>query len=155
MAVTVLDYMRRLKTAQNNIEKVIAIAIDQNQEAIIEVNKKNLDKGLNRDLRLVGTYSVGSELAYRGSGSPRLTRPLKPKIFGQPYNFYWTGRFYEGIFITYANNKITFHSNGKGDGEKLSFINSNKLLGVNNQEDIDYINFKIILPAVVQLIRNQ
>lgn len=144
MAVTVLDYINKLKSI--NVDTITATVINQNTEQIIDINQKNLDVGLNSNDVLVGTYEnvtglIAQELQLLAD--PRA--PKKDKLPGAEYNFYWTGRLYDGIFITYRNNVIHFDSRGKGSGEKLTFVTGNKLLGV-SQINAEKINFDIILP---------
>mgnify|MGYP003636399037 FL=1 len=142
--MNVSQYKKRLKTfsVEKNVEKVVK----RSSKEIIELNKVNLSKGLNSYGTVVGRYSFFT-LRYA-----KLLKPKKPKQVGGLYNFYWTGRFIKGIFITYIDNKIVFKSKGMGYIRKSRFINDNKLLGVTEKQSSD-INYKILSPKLQQLFQ--
>jgi hypothetical protein len=137
MAWNVVDYKRRLKAF--DVDRNVKKAIKEGSWEIINLNKKNLSKGLNSFDKIVGTYSSYTQ------AWARKQKPNEPKIAGSTYNFNWTGAFINGIFITYENNKINFHSTGMGLTKKSLFIKTNELLGVSeNKKNI--INYDILAP---------
>lgn len=148
MAWNVVNYMRRLRSF--NVEKETDRIIKRSNRQIIEINQINLDKGLDYENDLVGTYSAFTQL--RASTSK--IRPNQSKNAGEPYNFDWTGDFINGIYITYKNNEIKFFSRGLGGAEKRRFILNNKLLGV-SEEGSKIINFDIIMPQLQTSFKNK
>jgi hypothetical protein len=142
--MNVAQYKKKLEafSVENNIEK----AVKSSSKEIIELNKVNLSKGLNSYGTVVGRYSFFT-LRYA-----KLLKPKKPKQVGSKYNFYWTGRFIRGIFITYVDNKLLFKSKGMGYIRKSRFINDNKLLGV-TESQASHINYNILTPRLQQLFK--
>jgi hypothetical protein len=137
--MNVSQYKKRLESfsVDNSIEK----AVKKSSNEIMELNKVNLSKGLNSKGKVVGKYSFFT-LRYA-----KLLKPKKPKVVGSRYNFYWTGKFIKGIFITYSNKKIDFKSKGMGYIRKSRFINDNELLGVTKRQGSE-INYKILTPKL-------
>lgn len=139
MSITTLDYIAKLKKVKTR--PIIRDVIKKNKAQIIDINKIALDRGYNYKDQIVGVYTTATELI---SGEPN-NIPREPKTAGSPFNFDWTGRFIDGIFITYTRDMIIFDSRGKGGGTKLEFVDNNYLLGVSDN-GADIINFEIILP---------
>ena len=140
MATNVNNYLAKLKTF--NVEKQTAIAINKQNRQIIEINQINLDKGLDYEDDLVGTYLNTTAKIAKSDPKPNMS-----KVEGQPFNFDWTGAFLNGMYIVYRNNKINFLSKGIGSWKKMNFITSNKLLGV-SEKGAEIINNDIIKPAL-------
>jgi hypothetical protein len=133
------QYKKRLKSfsVENSIEK----SIKKSSKEIIKLNVDNLDKGLNSNGAVVGTYSFFT-IRYAKKFKPR-----KPKVVGSRYNFYWTGAFIKGIFLTYQGQKIKFQSKGMGFKRKTRFITNNQLLGVTSIQG-QKINYGILAPKL-------
>ena len=123
----VIDMKRRLRSF--NVEKQTEKSVKEGAWQIIELNKINLEQGLNRDGKLVGTYSPFTERWARTSKR----KHNESKTAGSAFNLNWTGDFINGIFITYGNHKIEFFSKGMGLTKKSFFITSNKLLGISKK----------------------
>ncbi|WP_340156248.1 hypothetical protein [uncultured Winogradskyella sp.] len=137
--MNVAQYNKRLKSF--SVESSIEKSIKKTSKEIIKLNTSNLDKGLNSNGAVVGTYSFFT-IRYAKRFKPR-----KPKIVGSRYNFYWTGKFIKGIFITYQGQKIKFSSTGMGYKRKTRFITNNNLLGVTSVQS-QKINYGILAPKL-------
>jgi len=143
----VARYKQRLRAF--NVEKTVNSIVRKNKKEIIKLNKDNLDKGLNSEDLLVGSYSTYTQAWAFRKGKEANTL----KIAGANYNFNWTGKFIKGIFITYENNKIKFFSKGMGLTSKTRFITNNNLLGV-SKKGAKVINNDIIQPNLQDSFKN-
>ena len=137
--MNVVQYQRKLKSF--NVESNVKKSVKESSEEIVNLNKVNLNKGLNSVDKVVGRYSSFT------AGWAKKLKPNKPKIFGSLYNFDWTGSFINGIFITYENYKIKFSSIGMGGAKKTRFIKENKLL-VRSKIKGKIINEVILTPIL-------
>ena len=143
--MNVVQYQRKLKSF--NVESNVKKSVKESSEEIVNLNKVNLNKGLNSIDKVVGRYSSFT------AGWAKKLKPNKPKIFGSLYNFDWTGSFINGIFITYENSKIKFSSRGMGDAKKSTFITSKKLLGLSDVKG-KMINDVILTPILRKLFKS-
>ena len=143
--MNVIQYKRRLKSFK--VDANIKKAIKQNSDEIINLNKINLDKGLNYENRVVGYYKE------RTAQFAKKLKPNKPKTANTKYNFDWTGSFINGIFITYEDYKIKFKSRGMGGSKKSVFITKNKLLGLLDVQS-KIVNNDILTPALRNLFKS-
>ena len=143
--MNVVQYQRKLKSF--NVESNVKKSVKESSEEIVNLNKVNLNKGLNSIDKVVGRYSSFT------AGWAKKLKPNKPKIFGSLYNFDWTGSFINGIFITYENSKIKFSSRGMGNAKKTTFITSKKLLGLSDVKG-KMINDVILTPILRKLFKS-
>ena len=143
--MNVVQYQRKLKSF--NVESNVKKSVKESSEEIVNLNKVNLNKGLNSIDKVVGRYSSFT------AGWAKKLKPNKPKIFGSLYNFDWTGSFINGIFITYENSKIKFSSRGMGGAKKTTFITSKKLLGLSDVKG-KMINEVILTPILRKLFKS-
>jgi len=143
----VIDMKRRLKAF--NVDKQVEASVKDSAWQIIELNEINLSQGLNKNDKLVGTYSTFTE---RWAKTAK-RKPNEPKTAGSAYNFNWSGDFINGIFITYKNNKIDFFSKGMGLTEKSFFITSNHLLGI-SKKYYDTMRYDILAPRLQTRFKN-
>ena len=139
---TVKDLLNKLKGV--DIPSLTKSVIKENEKEIIELNTDNMSKGLDRNDKLIGTYSKTTELIAEESKKTS-PFPLEKKIAGKPYNLVWQGNLLPNTFITYIKNKIIFDSTGSGTGDKLFFVEDKKILGVSGK-NAEIINNKIIKP---------
>ena len=144
--VTVKDFLEKLKRV--NVKSMTVAIINENQKEITELNIDTLAKGKNYKDELVGRYSLLTQMI--ASEDPR---PLLPKIAGEPYNFIWGGDLVGNVKAEPKADKILFDSTGKGTGDKLEFVEKNKLIGLTiNNEQI--LNNDILRPNYVNKLKN-
>jgi len=136
----VARYKQRLRAF--NVERETAKAVRRESFWIVEMNKQNLDKGLNSLDKLVGVYSP-----FTAAWAKKDPIPNMNKSVGSPYNFNWTGKFINGLFIKYENDVITFSSKGLGLTSKSRFIKTNQLMGLSKKRGRE-MNYKILAPAL-------
>lgn len=144
---TVKDFLERLKRV--NVKSITVAIINENQKQITELNIDTLAKGRNYENELVGVYKPLTELIASES-SPK---PLLPKIAGEPYNFVWSGDLVGNIKAESKADKILFDSTGKGTGDKLEFVEKNKLIGLTIDKE-QVLNNDILRPNYVKKIKN-
>ncbi|MCB0743510.1 MAG: hypothetical protein KDC67_06375, partial [Ignavibacteriae bacterium] len=112
---------------------------------LVNLNIENLDKGLNVDNEIVGTYSRATdEIA---EWEERMGRaPRKSKIAGEPYNFDWSGDLKKGMFPELDDNdKISIFTSDSGSSEKIEFVRDTKILGISKDKE-NYVNKEIFEP---------
>ncbi len=148
---TVKDVLGNLKKV--NIPSLTAVVIKKNEKEIIRLNTDNMSKGLDRNDKLIGTYSKTTELIAEESKKTS-PFPLEKKIAGKPYNLVWQGNLLPNTFITYIKNKIIFDSTGSGTGDKLFFVKDKKILGVSNK-NAETINNQIIKPDLQKAFKQK
>lgn len=136
-----LEYLNKLKLVKVNA--LTRVIVKKNTFQIVQLNQIALDKGRDYEKSLVGVYA---EATASWAKSPHHLAN-QPKEAGAIYNFDWTGALINGIYITYKNNIIRYESRGEGAGDKLRFVDDNKLIGVSD-DDAEIINFEIILPQL-------
>lgn len=122
------------------------LAIKKAENKFIEANKSQLSKGENIYSDIVGRYKKRTQEYADADGIN------KSKQEGDPYNFDWFGNFFDGFKLSVSNDEVTILSNVQGTTEKLNFLNTNNLYGLNDE------NLKIriqedILPFIHKFVR--
>lgn len=142
---SVETYIQKLQSI--NVDTLTDAIIKDKQTELVDVNIENLADGKNYEGKVVGVYSQLTE------DIAKLENPLLPKKAGERYNFVWSGDLISNIFVSLRGNKLIYDSTGKGTGDKLGFVNKNKLLGVENNKS-EHVNKKIMLPEYRKRIKN-
>lgn len=105
-----LIQLQRNVEALADIEEIYGILFDviRSLEAyLIDLNLLQLEEGKNVQGQIIGRYSRATELfALFGSQ----IKPIEPKVEGEPFNFQWTGGFFEGFRLQIQGNTATFYS---------------------------------------------
>ena len=88
-----------------NLELVLKEVLKDEEviKLIKRLNKEQLSLGENSKGELLGTYSELTEDIARNYQFYDAPKPNKPKIAGEPYNFDWTGEFFESIEVLESN----------------------------------------------------
>lgn len=143
---TVDEFLKRLRSIDVN-SMTVAI-ISENQKEVTELNIDKLAEGKNTNDDEVGRYKLLTQMI--ASENPK---PLLPKIAGEPYNFVWSGDLIKGLQAESKKDKIIFDSTGSGTGDKLEFVNKNKLIGLTDPNEV-ILNEKILKPNYIKKIKN-
>ena len=112
-------------------------AIKKAEKEVIELNKGQLDKGKDVFGNVVGRYKATTQSFANADGIS------KSKKEGDPYNFSWYGDFLDGFELAINNEEVTILSNVQGSTEKLNFLTTNNLYGLNDE------NLKLIIQTKV------
>ena len=140
-------YIRSLENAEKQLERVAIKAVVDNQAFILSTLKHDqLGEGLDSMGRVVGTYAPSTEEVY----AKKSPKPRTAKITGQPYNFEWTGKFFDGMKVKTSSDGFDITSPSKSDLEKIFGVQLTKL----TKENMDFINKRIIEPALYEHIFN-
>jgi hypothetical protein len=71
---------------------------------LLDLQKEQLSAGVDNEGVEIGTYSRLTETIARQSN------PIKPKRAGDPYNFEWTGGFFQGMRLDVGKQEAVFTS---------------------------------------------
>lgn len=116
------------------------ILIDNKTEIIRILREDQLNDGLNSSGTVVGTYSaVTAALA-------DLSRPRKPKVAGQPYNFEWTGDFVDGLYLFFED--VFSYSIFSTDEKAAFLVDKFGDIVTLTDENNDRVNFEILIPGL-------
>lgn len=120
------------------------ILLKRKAEIIKLLQDKQLGKGLNPQDAIIGRYSKATE------AFAKIERPRKPKKAGEPYNFEWTGGFFDLMYLFFEDTKsYTLLSRD----EKIKLIQ--KKYGditTLTEEHNTYINEVILMPELAEWI---
>lgn len=87
--------------------------------------KKQLSQGENKERDIIGTYSRLTETISKNPERFGVSKPIKPKVFGENYNLQWSGSFFESIKV-----------NGEeiiADSPFLDGRDESKIIGLNKE----------------------
>lgn len=136
--------LSRLKDEQLIISLVFQ-QIKRYEGILIDYVQGQLEQGQNPQGKVVGTYSRATELESLFGE----VRPILPKREGDPFNFQWTGGFFDGMFLKVGKDEAVFGSNDK---QSLLEGKYGDLLGLQIKNWIE-AKEKYILPAFISEIR--
>lgn len=126
-------------------------AILENAEFIISILQDNqLSKGLDSTGSVVGTYFWETEYIYAKDPD---NRPRKQKNTGEPYNFEWSGEFFDSMNIkvdTTTKEFDIFSSTGKDKFLEKQFGTD---LTQFTKENNSWVNKNIIEPFIAKKIK--
>lgn len=71
---------------------------------LLDLQKAQLSQGVDNEGVEIGTYSPATEAIAKQSN------PIKPKRAGDPYNFEWTGGFFQGMRLDVDKREAVFTS---------------------------------------------
>lgn len=148
MATTRLQILKSRTTKLSRDKSILTgILLDvmiRFREYLLDLQKLQLEEGENNKGQVVGRYSRATEIASLFGPPPR---PIKPKREGEPYNFEWTGDYFDGMRIFRRNDSIIITSrDSKADLLELKYRD---LLGLQEESLAEAISQKIA-PATVR-----
>lgn len=151
------EALSHIESLKDKIPEIAKDAIFENAEFIISLlqdnqlslGKDSFDKYINNGGVYNGFYKRSTEDFY--SKDP-YNRPRKPKIAGQPYNFEWSGEFFDSMNIRVDANDSRYEIfSSTGKDRFLEQIYGTKLTDLNQQQN-DWVNKNIIEPYLASWI---
>ena len=144
---TILQQQKKLEklSPKVTIENVFK-ALKSVQDKLIELNKSQLNKGEDIFGDVVGYYTSNTER------KSKLENTKKEKKEGSPYNFQWSGDFFDGFKVGINDNEVTILSNVQGDDDKLGFLKMNNLEGL-QKENLNKVIKEDVLPFMHKIAR--
>jgi len=138
--------LAHIKTLESQIPIWAKDCIIENADFIISILQDNqLSKGLDSSGAIVGTYFWTTEYVFAKDPN---NRPRTQKGKGQPYNFEWSGEFFDSMNIkidTGSSDFDIFSSTGKDVFLEEQFRrNLTDFTKSNN----DFVNTQIIEPYI-------
>lgn len=139
---TLLEQSKRLKKlTEKSIERQLFKAVRSVEDKIIQLNQSQLAIGRDKDNVQVGVYAdITAKYAEEGN-------VLQSKDAGSPYNFQWSGDFFDGFNLSVSGVEATISSKGVGSGGKKEFLTTSNLFGL-NEENLAKIIQSDILPFI-------
>ena len=145
---TILEQIKRLERLNEaEITKQLFLAVKKAENKFIALNKSQLSEGENYLGVEVGTYKARTQK--KALSNPK---PKKSKNVGDPYNFEWSGDFFDGFKLGVNSDEATIFSTGIGSGEKANFLTTKDLFGLNN-ENLAKVIKEEILPFINNFAR--
>ena len=93
----ITNYLAHLERLKKEVPTFIRDAIFENSDLIINILQENqLAKGQDSSGTVVGVYSWATDVFY--ANDPH-NKPRASKTKGEPYNFLWSGEFYDSMNV--------------------------------------------------------
>lgn len=105
--------MTKLQQLSQNLQNLqrrdrfyeITLRVAKEFEAyLIDLNQIQLSEGRDIFGESLGEYSAATQAI------AEIENPVRPKIEGQPYNFEWTGQFFDSMQIKFTSEYLEFTS---------------------------------------------
>lgn len=132
------------------VEFVARELVIDNADKIIEILQEwQLSKGIYSDGKSMGEYSKYTQ-DYSDEGDPSVA--IKPKPYGEAYNFQWTGKTFEGMYLKHPvdeNEYSILTRDGKQEVLKEAY---GKELFKLTEDNNKWINENIIEPGLVKYV---
>lgn len=144
------NYINHLERLKDQVPIFIRDAIFENSDLIINILQDNqLAKGLDSSGAVVGVYSWATDVYY--ANDPQ-NKPRASKTKGEPYNFEWSGEFYDSmnIKVNLQSQDYDIYSSTGRDKELMGWFDTD--LTILTKENNDWVNKNIIEPYVVKQI---
>ena len=145
---TISIFRQRLKAIANE-QLIISLVFDQINRykgILIDLVQLQLEKGENPKNEVVGTYKRATEIeSLLGK-----VKPIQPKKEGDPYNFEWTGGFFDGMFLEVGKDEAQWGS----DDYKTEELEKKygELLGLQIKNFIE-AKEQYLLPGFIQEVK--
>lgn len=100
-----------------------------NSEVLELTEKKIKDRlavGEDTDNNIIGTYSRFTQTISENYAFYGVAKPIRSKVFGEPYNLEWTGSFFKTIKAVYFSSKIKIDA----QSPFLENRDKNKIIGL-------------------------
>lgn len=147
--------MGSLVQFQKNLQKlddrkylndILFNAIRKTEKIAISLQKQQLSEGRDNQDKVVGTYSRATELeSLFGDVKPR-----QSKREGDPYNFEWTGDFFDGMELLFSSDEVSFWS--KDSKTPLLVEKWENIMGLDDINLYNYIQ-NALYPLIMLQIR--
>ena len=147
---TIAELRKRIAPYKNQkaLLDIIFKIVKDNEKIFLSLNKQQLQRGKNNLDGLVGTYTRTTELASLFD-SPK---PIQPKVEGQPYNFEWTGEWFDNFFLEIQNEEATISSSG--DSHKALISKYDGLFGLDDTNKFNVIR-NTVFPEFMKEFRRR
>ena len=147
MVDTLQPYSKALADVKTDLPKILRNIIINNKKRILNILKETqLSKGLGSDGELLGTYSKYTEII----SIFEEPKPRKTKREGSPYNFEWTGKYFDAFDIDFEDEESfsLFSKDAKAKLLNDKFGEIETLTDQNNK----IVNQEILLPEMYEEI---
>lgn len=146
------NYLAHLERLKEQIPDFIRDAILENSEYIISVLQDNqLALGKDSTGAIVGTYSWATNVFFN-IGENRARSSGQPKEAGEPYNFEWTGEFFDSMTVRVNSAEKGFDIYSTTGKDRFLEKEFNSELTRLTPENNELINRTVIEPYVAKQI---
>lgn len=126
------------------LEKILFDEIRRFENIFVNQQKAQLNEGLSYKGKIFGEYSQATEEIAKNEN------PRKPKIAGQPFNFEYTGSFFDGMELQVFQDRAEFWSTDSKT--PMLVAKYDDLFGL-TPERFSKIFDRVIFPAFMNEIR--
>ena len=116
---------------------------------LVDLNQIQLSNGLNIQGQVIGQYAKATEEIAKTEST------REPKIAGDPFNFEWTGKLFDGMRIRLTAKALIFYSTDpKADLVTAKYgdiFSESVIFGLTQESLVDFMENKFI-PAMQQEI---
>ena len=135
-----------IDSKERNLEKVAQKALAKNIDFIIWLIQDNqLSKGIMSSGASAPPYKKATEDFAK---DPTLPVPRKPKVAGEPWNYEWSGQWYDAMKVNIKRDGFDITSIA-WKTRMLEQMSGGKLLKL-TKENNKIINDEVILPALYE-----
>lgn len=140
----------RFQKIIRDLDKEAAKIIEENADRILRLLKEGqLDKGLTSKGTIAGLYSpVTDAIASSPAALAGIGKPRQDKIAGQPYNFDWTGKWRDSMFIKTLIRDQGFDILSRDTKTKMLEQFVGERLTKLTEEHNEIVNEEILLPEL-------
>ncbi len=146
---TIQKFRQKLRAISDE-QLLISLVFEQIERykgILIDYVQIQLEEGQNPKGQVVGVYKRATELESL-FGTPK---PILPKKEGDPFNFQWTGGFFDGMFLKVTKKDAQF---GSTDKAELLESKYGELLGLQIKNFIE-AKEDYLVPGLISDIRKR
>lgn len=150
----ITPYIDNLEKIKNNLPEIASKAINENySEIVMLVKSAQLGRGLNSRGEPLKWNEGTGKYAKRTQGYANRDGVRVPKTKGAPYNFSWTGETLDNTQLKQNPNESTYEIFTIAWKQRMleSQLGYGEIFKLTDKHN-DYVNEKIILPAIYQHI---
>lgn len=145
-----LEFRQNLEplTKRDELVKIALEVVFQLRAYLIDLNQIQLSEGKDAFGNIIGTYSPATEFISQNPDAGQV-RPILPKNAGDPYNFEWTGDFFNEMTMVANGKEVIFTSTDSKT--PLLTMKYKDLFGLTDENMTEAVTEKI-LPAFVEVL---
>lgn len=125
--------------SRSNLYQIVFDLVRRYENVFVNLQKQQLSQGQDIFGNTIGEYSQLTEQI------AQLENPRKPKIAGEPYNFEWTGNFFDGIRLEVRRDTAIFSSSDSKT--PLLVAQYGDIFGLSD-ENLTEVVSRVLLPAL-------
>lgn len=137
-------HIAKLDKLEKNLPKIASRAVKAKKDFILSTLKHDqLGEGEDSSGRIVGDYAASTQSWANINPKARTAKP-----WNEPYNFEWTGKFFDTMRIKTDDDGFDIDSARKAELESIYRTELTKL----SPDNMEFVTEKIIKPALYEYV---